>query len=207
MRSGTRARRPVAPGPQEPSTIEEIPAMQLPQTPERIKEVPAQALRAVFAGVGQVLLITERVRRRTAGHLHFPPFSAPAVTTATPATTEPPATLQPPTTPEPEPAPEPAVAPEPTVVSEPAPVAAVPEPAPVAAAPEPAAAAADLPLDGYSGLTVASLRARMRSLDTGQLRVLIEYERAHEGRTNVITMFERRIAKLEGAEDADNAVG
>src|SRR5487761_1842781 len=74
MRSGTRARRPVAPGPQEPSTIEEIPAMQLPQTPERIKEVPAQALRAVFAGVGQVLLITERVRRPPIGQVLPGPF-------------------------------------------------------------------------------------------------------------------------------------
>jgi hypothetical protein len=157
--------------------------MQLPQTPERIKEVPAQALRAVFAGVGQVLLLTERVRRRTVGHIHFPPFSAPAATTAPPVTTEPPATLQPPTTPEP--------------------VAAAPEPVADVAAP----AVGDLPLEGYPRLTVASLRARMRGLDAGQLRVLIAYERAHEGRTNVITMFERRIAKLEGAEDADNAAG
>ncbi|HEY3957834.1 MAG TPA: hypothetical protein VGM53_31080 [Streptosporangiaceae bacterium] len=31
------------------------------------KEAPAQALRAVFSGVGQVLLVTERVRRRAMG--------------------------------------------------------------------------------------------------------------------------------------------
>ena len=41
--------------------------MRILQAPERIKEAPAQALRAVFAGVGQVLLVTERVRRRTVG--------------------------------------------------------------------------------------------------------------------------------------------
>src|SRR5580704_16309645 len=48
--------------------------MRIPPTPERIKEVPAQALRAVFAGVGQVLLITERVRRRTIGQVLPGPF-------------------------------------------------------------------------------------------------------------------------------------
>jgi hypothetical protein len=44
--------------------LKERSAMRIPQTAERIKEAPAQALRAVFAGVGQVLLITEKVRRR-----------------------------------------------------------------------------------------------------------------------------------------------
>lgn len=38
--------------------------MRIPQTADRIKEVPAQAVRALFAGVGQVLLLTERARRR-----------------------------------------------------------------------------------------------------------------------------------------------
>jgi hypothetical protein len=39
----------------------------------------------------------------------------------------------------------------------------------------------------------------MRSLDAGQVRGLLEYERAHEARANVIAMFERRIVKLEEA--------
>ena len=40
--------------------------MRIPQPPERIREAPAQALRAVFAGIGQVLLMAERVTRRPA---------------------------------------------------------------------------------------------------------------------------------------------
>ena len=76
--------------------------------------------------------------------------------------------------------------------------AAVPEPAaaaePVVAA-EPAAAAAPLP--NYDELSVASLRARLRNLDVAQVRQCAEYERAHAARAEVLTMFERRIARLE----------
>jgi hypothetical protein len=64
----------------------------------------------------------------------------------------------------------------------------------------PVAAATVLPVPNYDGLTVASLRARLRNLDPPQLRVLIDYEKAHAGRPDVVTMFERRIAKLEGGE-------
>ena len=105
-------------------------------------------------------------------------------------------------TPAPEPAaaaPEPvAAAPEP-VTPAPEPVAAAPEP--VAAAPEPVAAAepaaAAAPLPNYDELSVASLRARLRNLDVAQVKELAEYERAHAARADVLTMFERRIAKLE----------
>ena len=69
------------------------------------------------------------------------------------------------------------------------------------------AAAADLPVPGYDDLSVASLRARLRTLNVAQVRDLLAYERAHASRANVITMFERRIAKLEGPEDADTTPG
>ena len=69
----------------------------------------------------------------------------------------------------------------------------VPAAEPVAAA-ETAAAA---PLPNYDELSVASLRARLRNLDVAQVRQLAEYERAHAARADVLTMFERRIAKLE----------
>ena len=59
---------------------------------------------------------------------------------------------------------------------------------------EPAAAA---PLPNYDELSVASLRARLRNLDVAQVRQCAEYERAHAARAEVLTMFERRIAKLE----------
>jgi len=57
-----------------------------------------------------------------------------------------------------------------------------------------------LPLASYDELPIASLRARMRSLDAAQLRTLVDYERTHAGRAAVLSMFERRIAKLEGGE-------
>src|ERR1700688_4833491 len=39
--------------------------MRVPQVSERIKEAPAQALRGVFAGIGQLLLITDKLRHKT----------------------------------------------------------------------------------------------------------------------------------------------
>jgi hypothetical protein len=77
----------------------------------------------------------------------------------------------------------------------------VPAELPAPAAAEPAAVAASvLPVPNYDGLTVASLRARLRNLDPPQLRTLIDYEKAHAGRADVLAMFERRITKLESGE-------
>src|SRR5437764_14767528 len=42
--------------------------MRMPQVSERIKEAPAQALRGVFAGIGQLLLITDKLRNKAPGH-------------------------------------------------------------------------------------------------------------------------------------------
>ncbi len=53
------------------------------------------------------------------------------------------------------------------------------------------------PLLNYDELSIASLRARLRVLDVTQLRQLVEYEKAHAARGDVVAMFERRIAKLE----------
>jgi hypothetical protein len=59
---------------------------------------------------------------------------------------------------------------------------------------------ATLPLANYDTLTVASLRARLRSLSVDDLVVLINYEKAHEGREEVVGMFERRKAKIIAGE-------
>lgn len=61
----------------------------------------------------------------------------------------------------------------------------------------PADEAATLPVPGYDGLSLASLRARLRGLDVGQVRMLADYERGHAARSDVLGMFERRIVKLE----------
>jgi hypothetical protein len=181
--------------------------MRIPQTAERIKEAPAQALRAVFAGVGQVLLITERVRRRAAGgDLGARPAASVSVVTRPAAsvsvvTTE---TAGPAEATEVRPATAEAAAPAEAKAAEAkVPEAKVPEAkAAGGAAPAPAGAASVLPVPHYSELSIASLRARMRGLDAGQVRELLDYERAHEDRENVVAMFERRIAKLEEAGDA-----
>jgi len=58
---------------------------------------------------------------------------------------------------------------------------------------------AALPVPGYDGLSLPSIRARLRALDPAQLRVLCEHEKSGANRADVVTMLERRIAKLEAA--------
>ena len=55
-------------------------------------------------------------------------------------------------------------------------------------------------MPGYSELTVASLRARMRGKTAVQIQELIAYERATSARDAVVKMYENRLAKLEAAE-------
>jgi len=279
--------------------------MRVPQVSERIKEAPAQALRGVFAGIGQLLLITDKLRNKTpagqdvpraptpepsetvtdvtvtnpagqreetaaapaepvaaepvaAGAAPAKPAAAkPATAKRTPDTAKPtaaktaparraaakpasaqPASAEPPKPPKPQStrdfdktgnvrllggdegspldatgsgstAPsvstEPITAPEPVSAATAAPVSAATA-APVGAAaaapvsaPEPEGKPADSapPLPNYDELSVASLRARLRNLDVAQVRQLADYERAHAARADVVTMFERRIVKLE----------
>jgi hypothetical protein len=242
--------------------------MRIPQqVTERVKEAPAQALRAVFSGIGQVLLVADRIKSRASElQRETPPDPGPraksaaraqstaptapapkeesrwrsldetgnvrllsqqdvmgaraAATPAAPAAPEPAATpepapapepaaaAEPAATPGPAPAPEPAAAAEPAASPEPADIGAGPAvdtaPRPADVAPEPAAPAAPgpaaLPVPNYDELTVASLRARLRNLDPSQVRSLLDYEKANAGRPAVLTMFERRIAKLESGQ-------
>ena len=224
--------------------------MRIPQqVSERVKEAPAQALRAVFSGIGQVLLVADRIKSRAAEPEHAQPAPAepvpqPSATTVKDETrwrsldetgnvrlipgedtpeAKPAATPPVPETPEGSEVIEASevaevieadgvaevieasevaeVVPEPPVASEPAAVtgqtstesSVVPE----APATTPEAPATSLPVPNYDTLTVPSLRARLRNLDPAQLHTLIDYEKAHAGRADVLTMFERRIAKLE----------
>jgi hypothetical protein len=161
--------------------------MRVPQVKERVKESPASALRAMFAGIGSMLFVKDKIRHKAdAGN------STPATEAAAPATA---AAAETPAAPEPAVAetvtPE-TVTPETTAVPD---VSAGPE---TTAAPEAtvAPAAAALPLANYDELTIASLRARLRNLSAEQLTELIGYEREHANREDVISMFERRITKL-----------
>jgi hypothetical protein len=255
--------------------------MRVPHVSERIKEAPAQALRGVFAGIGQLLLYTDKLRNkapfgqqvphapvpgasRAAPSRPAPTESVPDRTAAsapadrdaaaepaapeTPRTPKAPRSSRAPKTPRIPAAPKtpktpktPAAATEirdfdktgnvrlitgdevraddqPSAAGETAPAAAAEEPAVTAAEPEPAVAEAEEeapasagetaagpahfapPLPNYDELSIASLRARLRNLDVTQVRGLVEYEKGHAGRTDVIVMLERRIAKLEAGD-------
>jgi hypothetical protein len=190
--------------------------MRVPHVSDRIKEAPAVALRGMLAGVGQLLLITDKLRNKT-----------PAEDISQARTPEASESVPQPAPPAPE-----APAPEATAPA-PAPAATVPAPAPAAdktgnvrllpeqtapaeeedaavsaeaeiqaaepkvQAAAPASGQSDLPLANYDELSVPSLRARLRNLTAAQVATLVEYEKAHADRAEVVTMFERRIAKLE----------
>ena len=69
---------------------------------------------------------------------------------------------------------------------------------PAAAKPGPSATAVPAaPIPGYDDLSVASLRARLRGLDAAGVQALLDYEKANARRDDVITMFERRLSKIE----------
>ncbi len=162
--------------------------MRVPPVNERVKEAPAQGLRAVFAGLGQLLSITDKFRNKSgaaAGDTVAP--ETVVGETAAPETVVPETVVPETVVPE-------TVAPDETAATAGGHVKVLPaEPA----AAEPAAGpGAELPLPNYDSLTIASLRARLRNLSADQLSQLIEYEKGHAGRADVITMFERRIAKL-----------
>jgi len=167
--------------------------------PQKEKEGPASMLRAVFAGFGSLLSVVDKVRSKPAAEAPAAaespaPAPAPAAAAAPEAAAEPetatPETVAAETaTPEVTAEAEPAAAPE-TVAAETAVAETVtPE--------ETAGEVAELPLANYDESTVASLRARLRNLSVDQLNQLIEYEKGHAARADVITMFERRVAKIE----------
>jgi hypothetical protein len=168
--------------------------MGVPHVPEQVRRAPVLALRAVFAGIGRILLSADRADvSRAESQLASGPGleqrQRPA--RATPAD-EPGSRWR--------------------SLDQTGNVRLLPAdksgdsdiPAPVAApaatagtAPEQAAGMPDLPLPSYDSLSLASIRARLRGLDAGQLKVLLDYEATHAERPEVIGMFERRIEKLE----------
>jgi hypothetical protein len=219
--------------------------MPIPQVTDRIKEAPAVVLRAVFAGIGQLLMAVDKIRAQTQEH---PASSAPAGQDRTGPAQSPPqptngtgnvtqlrerpapaaptaaahagtAGDQPAATHSAAAKPtaaKPAAAPKSTATSKPAgrpkPAAAKPTAAKSAAAKPTAAKSAAAkptaaksaaakpaaaPIPGYDDLSVPSLRARLRGLDADGVQALLDYEKAHARRDDVITMFERRLSKIE----------
>jgi hypothetical protein len=185
--------------------------MRVPPVSERMKEAPAHALRAVFAGIGQVLLVADRIKNRATDTNHAPSAAAPepadaasetaAAAPADAAAAEAaPAAGTAPVTPDAAAA-TPATAPPATAASTATAATAASAATPATAASAAVApAAGDLPVANYDELSVASLRARMRGLNAAQLRILIDYESTHAERGTVLAMFERRLAKVEAGE-------
>jgi hypothetical protein len=178
--------------------------MRVPRVNERVKESPASALRAMFAGIGSLLFVRDKIKSKPADQ------TAPETEVAAPETTAERATSAEPeeaTAPETtvaetsaaaaEAAPETVTAEPETVTAEPETVTAEPETVTAESSAGPESAA--LPLPNYDELSIASLRARLRNLSADQLTVLISYEKSHAERADVISMFERRIAKLAEA--------
>ena len=195
--------------------------MRVPQVSERIKEAPAQALRGVFAGIGQLLLVSDKLRHKTPAGAGVPRTRAPeaadpgAAPAAEPAAADSAPAPAADSTPAADVKPE-AVKPGVVVVEQPAAAArdfdktgnvrllAGQEDAEAAASDVPAVSAeiTPPPLPNYDELSIASLRARLRNLDVPQLKQVADYERSHAGRAEVIAMFERRVAKLEAEPEA-----
>jgi hypothetical protein len=55
----------------------------------------------------------------------------------------------------------------------------------------------DLPLKDYDHLPVGSLTSRIRKLDTEDLTTLLDYERAHANRFQVVTVMQSRLTSLK----------
>jgi hypothetical protein len=194
------------------------------QIQETVREIPVQAARLALFGVGRTLLLTDRVRkdyrearesglrpvlerwRDDAGQLAGKVVGR--VNERRPSAGRP--------EPKPGPAPEPPVAHPPgrkvntSLAAEPAkttePVAKpAPEPATVPEpVPEPTSTpdrvtkltAQSLPVTDYDDATLASVRARLRTLTAAQVSQLRDYEQEHKARADFLRMFENRISKL-----------
>src|SRR5580704_3671558 len=63
--------------------------MRVPQVSERVKEAPAQALRAMFAGIGQLLAASDKLRGKSATDEAAAEAKAAAPKTVTPETVTP----------------------------------------------------------------------------------------------------------------------
>jgi hypothetical protein len=181
--------------------------MSVPQ----IKDRPASTLRTMFAGIGSLLSVWDKVRSKPAAEAPVDaeapaPEAAEAPAAAAPETTAPETVAEPAPVAETDTKAEPeatadadavvaetTVAPEATAEAE-----TTAEPGTVAAetAAEPAPAADALPLANYDELTVASLRARLRNLSNDDITQLIAYEEAHQNRPEVIKMFRNRLIKM-----------
>jgi hypothetical protein len=184
-----------------------------PQVPEQLKKAPTLALRAFFAGIGKILLATDRAQ--TSSSAGRPRHAAPgrrALRTAAaaqaskrkrsldetgnvrllaaeelsggvvlapdgagngPKASSAPGVRQ--------------------ATMSPVPTQPLTGNVPVGAS----LVVHELPLPGLSTMSLAAIRARLRTLDVDQLQALLVHEHKNAARPEVIAMIERRIEKIE----------
>jgi hypothetical protein len=58
----------------------------------------------------------------------------------------------------------------------------------------------DLPLADYDSLTVGAIESRVRTLDESGVRALLDYERGHAARIQVVQILEQRLHSLSEGE-------
>ena len=62
----------------------------------------------------------------------------------------------------------------------------------------------ELPLPDYDHLQGGALASRIRTLDAAGVQTLLDYERSHANRVQVVSLMEHRLAALrEGAQPSD----
>jgi hypothetical protein len=187
------------------------------QVQETVREIPVQAARLALFGVGRTLLLTDRVRKdyREARESGLRPvlerWRDDAGQLAGKVRGRVSERMPMGGKSESEPAAEPAVPvarPPDRKASTSAATETGPKEAPVPVAPEPVPeptrtpgrvtkiAAGSLPVPDYDGATLASVRARLRTLSAAQVSVLRDYEQEHKARADFLRMYENRIAKL-----------
>jgi hypothetical protein len=190
------------------------------QVQETVRDLPVQAARLALFGVGRTLLLTDRVRKdykeareaglrpvldrwrhdaedlagKIAGRVtervsRSEPQPAPTERPETPVA-RPPARKAADTSPA-STSPAAKAAPQPERVTK-----AAPEPTPQPSPATKATAADSLPVPDYDTATLASVRARLRSLSAAQVSQLRDYEQANAARADFLRMFDNRIAKL-----------
>jgi hypothetical protein len=62
------------------------------------------------------------------------------------------------------------------------------------------AAERDLPMPDYDHLPVGSLTSRIRALDADDLTTLLDYERGHANRIQVVSAMQSRLAGLKSGD-------
>lgn len=189
-----------------------------PQIPDQLKKAPTEALRALFAGIGKILLAADRPAESSSpgGPRHAAPGrralrSSAAASQGSRSRRSLDETgnvrllaaedlagsiVLTPDAASPGPAGQDGGASVRQVTITPVPTQPLAGNVPVGAS----LVIHELPLPGYETMSVAAIRARLRNLDVDQLQALLVHEQKNAARPEIMGMIERRILKIESGE-------